>query len=32
MSWLQVRDLRDSTHMDLRVLDMSESNVILGMD
>ena len=32
MSWLRVRDLKDSTHMDLRVLDMLEFNVILGMD
>ena len=32
MSWLRVRDLRDSTQRDLRVMDMSEFDVILGMD
>ena len=32
MSWLQVGDLGDSTHNDLRIMDMSEFDVILGMD
>ena len=32
MSWLRVGDLGDSTHMDLRIMDMSKFDVILGMD
>ena len=32
MSWLRVRDLGDSTHSGPRVMDMSEFDVILGMD
>ena len=32
MSWLGVRDLGDSTQVDLRVMDMSEFDVILRMD
>ena len=35
MPWLRARDLRDSTTLltvDLRIMDMSEFDVILGMD
>ena len=32
MSKLRVRDLRDSTHSGLEDYDMSEFDVILGMD
>ena len=32
MSWLRVKDLRDSTQVDLRVMDMSKFDVIRGMD
>ena len=32
MPWLRVRDLRILLTMDLRVMDMSEFDVILGMD
>ena len=32
MSWLRVRDLGDSITVELRVMDMSEFDVILGMD
>ena len=32
MSWLRENDLRDSAHSGLRVMDMSEFDVIFGMD
>ena len=32
MSKLRVGDLEDSTHSGLRIMDMSEFDVILGMD